>query len=233
RVEIKVTGQPNTRREALAYIREHFEAIHRTFVQKEGGFTITAYIRPRDYPGLRLSYERLLVLEKSGVRETDEVWQGSAVHISVREVLDGFVAPRDRFEELKARYPEEAERMAAKYEKHIHIEIHGNVQDSVLNAGDENTIRQRMHKPATAPELAQALAELSRAVQAMLPHLPPERREEVQDDLARLQEELQKPKPRRKWYSVSLEGLKDAAKTVGEIGLPVLRLADQILRMLP
>ncbi len=224
-VEIRVTGRPNTRREALAYIRGHFEAIHRTFVQQEGGFTITAYLSPPRYPGLRLPYDDLLVLEKDGIAEYPVVWQGRTVYLPVREVLDGFVSPQARQEEIRARFPHEARREMV-------VSIQGNVTNSILTLGDANRIAQRIQTSPLAPELAQALTELAQAVQALLPHLPPEQQEEVQDDLQRLQEELQRPEPRRKWYTVSLEGLKAAAKTVGEIGLPVLKLVEQIVRLL-
>jgi len=86
--------------------------------------------------------------------------------------------------------------------------------------------------PALGPQVAETFQQLARAVQAMLPHLSPEDAEEVQDDLARLHEELRREKPRRKWYRVSLEGLAEAARKVGEIGKPVLELALLLARLL-
>ena len=88
-----------------------------------------------------------------------------------------------------------------------------------------------MH-PALGPEVAQALAQLTQAVQAMLPHLDAERRADVLNDLGQLTKELQKPKPRRKWWQVSLDDLREAAQTVGEVGKPVLEVALLLLKLL-
>ncbi|MGQ9832681.1 MAG: hypothetical protein ACUVRJ_02610 [Candidatus Villigracilaceae bacterium] len=62
--------------------------------------------------------------------------------------------------------------------------------------------------------------------------LPAEQANEAREDLQRLQEESQKLAPSRKWYSMSIEGLKQAAQNVGEIGLPVIQLAEAILKLL-
>ena len=120
-------------------------------------------------------------------------------------------------------------------EKSVHIHINGPVSGSAITVGNANrvqqTIQHSFNTPAS-PDLAPLLAELTQAVEAMLSHLPPEDAEEVHDDMERLQEELQKPKPRRKWYSVSIEGLQQAAQNLGEIGKPVLELAGRILTVL-
>ncbi len=74
--------------------------------------------------------------------------------------------------------------------------------------------------------------DLTAAVQEMLQHMTAEQAEEARDNLERLQEELQKPKPNRKWYSVSIEGLVKAAENVGKVGAPVIELAGKLLRLL-
>lgn len=50
--------------------------------------------------------------------------------------------------------------------------------------------------------------------------------------LKRLQEELQKPKPNRKWYSVRIDGLIKATENVGKVGVPVIELAGKLLKLL-
>lgn len=42
----------------------------------------------------------------------------------------------------------------------------------------------------------------------------------------------QKPRPNRKWYSVSIEGLIKAAENVGKVGAPVIELAGKLLKLL-
>jgi hypothetical protein len=66
----------------------------------------------------------------------------------------------------------------------------------------------------------------------MLPHLSAEEAESAKDDLQHLKDELQKPRPNKKWYSVSIEGLIQAAKNLDELGKPVISLAGKVLKLL-
>jgi hypothetical protein len=106
----------------------------------------------------------------------------------------------------------------------------------LINVGDENVVTQTIQSSFNTPsnpDLAPLLAQLTQAVEEMLKHLPAEQAQETRDDLKRLQEELQKPQPRKKWYNLSIEGLIQAAKNVGAIGGPVIELAGKILRLIP
>jgi len=226
KVEIRVIGSEHTRREMLALIRGHFEAIHRTFTEgrAQGALEIHEFICPPQYPGLRLNYRDLLTYEKERVGEIQPVWNGRLLRLNVSELLNGFVEPEARRKEV------------SQMEKSIHVEIHGDVKGGNVVIGNENTIQQHIehsfNTPAN-PELAPLLDQLTQAVEEMLKHLPAEQAQEARDDLKRLQEELQKPQPRKKWYSVSIEGLIQAAKNVGAIGAPVIELAGKILKLLP
>ncbi len=240
RVEIRVVGAENTRREMLAMIRAHFEVIHRTFTEgrAQGALEIHEFISPPEYPGLRLNYRDLLTYEKDGVARIPQTWQGRTLYLEVSALLNGFTTPEARREERRRLFPEE-ERMPREihYHEHRHFEVvGGDVRGSVINVGDENvvtqTIQSSFNTPAN-PELAPLLAQLTQAVEQMLAHLSAEQAAEVREDLERLQEELQKPQPRKKWYNLSIEGLIQAAKTVGAIGVPVIELAEKILRLIP
>jgi GTPase SAR1 family protein len=239
RVEIRVTGPEHTRREMLAMIRAHFEVIHRTFTEgrAQGALEIQEFICPLQYPGLRLDYRDLLTYEKDGVEKIPEPWQGRTLYLEVSALLNGFTTPEARREERRRLFPEE-ERMAKEihYHEHRHLEVTGDVRGSVINVGDENVVTQTIQSSFNTPsnpELAPLLAQLTQAVEQMLAHLSAEQAAEVREDLERLQEELQKPQPRKKWYNLSIEGLIQAAKNVGAIGVPVIELAGKILRLIP
>ncbi|MCK6538582.1 MAG: leucine-rich repeat domain-containing protein [Anaerolineales bacterium] len=238
RLEIHVLGAENTRRDLLAFIRGHFYAIHKTFTESAGqeAFPLQEFICPPEYPGLRLDYRKLLTYERDGLREIPETWQNRTIRLDVSAVLNGFVTPEARREERKRLFPEEEERMAKEihYHEHKHFEAR-DVSGAVVNLGEGNTTSQRVEhsfNTPSNPELAPLLEQLTAAVQAMLPHLEAGSAAETAEDLQRLQEELQKPKPRRQWYSVSIEGLKKAAQNVGEIGAPVIELAGKLLMLL-
>lgn len=106
--------------------------------------------------------------------------------------------------------------------------IHGSV------VAAEN-IKESFNTIETAPlpnDLKEQLKQLTQAVNVMIQTLPKEQAEEVADDMKRLAEEVVKPVPNKKWYSVSIEGLKKVADNLGEVGEPVLRLAGKVLALL-
>jgi internalin A len=236
KVEIRVTGPEHTRREMLAMIRAHFEVIHRTFTEgrAQGALEIQEFICPLQYPGLRLDYRKLLTYEKDGVARIPETWQGRTLYLEVSALLNGFTTPEARREERRRLFPEE-ERMAKEihYHEHRHLEVG---EHSIVIVGDENVVTQTIQSSFNTPsnpDLAPLLAQLTQAVEEMLEKLSDEDAAKVRKNLKRLQEELQEPKPQREWYSVSIEGLIQAAKNVGAIGVPVIELAGKILRLIP
>lgn len=81
-------------------------------------------------------------------------------------------------------------------------------------------------------ELKRSLQELTGAVNAMMAKMPTETAEQVARDLEMFVSEAVSKSPRPQWYQLSIDGLKDAAKNIGEIGLPVLKLAAAVLALL-
>ena len=66
----------------------------------------------------------------------------------------------------------------------------------------------------------------------MVKSIPMEQAAEVTDDLSKLVDEATKPKPNKKWYSVSIEGLIKAAENVEKAGEPVINLSRKVLSLL-
>ena len=52
-------------------------------------------------------------------------------------------------------------------------------------------------------------------------------------DAETLIKEASKAKPRQKWYEISIEGLKDATKAIGELANPILNIVNKIAELLP
>jgi hypothetical protein len=50
--------------------------------------------------------------------------------------------------------------------------------------------------------------------------------------LSKLVEEATKPKPNKKWYSVSIDGLIKAGENVEKVGEPVINLSRKVLSLL-
>ena len=47
-------------------------------------------------------------------------------------------------------------------------------------------------------------------------------------NIKKLSEEIAEPEPDRKWYELSIEGLKEAAVAVGEIGIPIIETLKKL-----
>lgn len=55
---------------------------------------------------------------------------------------------------------------------------------------------------------------------------------DLADNAESLAKEIARPKPRRKWYELSVEGLKEAAEAVGEVGKPILETTAKLVPLL-
>lgn len=78
-------------------------------------------------------------------------------------------------------------------------------------------------------ELKDLLKELSIEVGKMMEHLSQEDATDVAEDLDTLIEKTTCEKPKRKWWSVSIDGLTKAAEKLGKIGAPVVELLGKIV----
>lgn len=77
-------------------------------------------------------------------------------------------------------------------------------------------------------ELKEKTTELISVVAKMCENLPNDKAQEAARDLRAITAELTSKSPRQKWYEVSSEGLIEAAKAVGEIGKPVIKILHEI-----
>jgi len=119
------------------------------------------------------------------------------------------------------------------------IKIGGNVTGSTIISGNNNVVTQQIqnsfNKAEAADiqaELKETLKQLAEAVDAMSKSLPEEQAAEVAEDLGKLVDEATKPKPSKKWYSISIEGLIKAAENLDKLGEPVINLSRKVLSLL-
>jgi hypothetical protein len=105
--------------------------------------------------------------------------------------------------------------------------IHGDfvVAKTIKNAF--NTAQE-----AQTPELKSALEELTKRVAEMSKQLPTEQARQVASDLETFAKEAVSNKPRQKWWELSADGLKDAAKAVAGIGPSVIEAVGQVVKLL-
>lgn len=106
-------------------------------------------------------------------------------------------------------------------------EIHGVI-------GNENYIAnsfQRIEGSEASGDVKTTLKELVQAVEELKPKLGDQEREAATRDLGGLVNEATAPKPRRGILESLGDGLVQTAKSVGEVGLPVLKLVTQLVAL--
>jgi hypothetical protein len=101
------------------------------------------------------------------------------------------------------------------------------IADSIENSF--NTIQDS----SADDQLKAVLRELTEAVAQAAHSASPEHAAEMGRDLETLAAEATSAQPRRRWYELSLEALRDTARTLGEVGVPVVELTAKIGALLP
>lgn len=119
------------------------------------------------------------------------------------------------------------------------VSIGGSVSGGSIISGNNNVVNQQIqnsfNKAEAADiqaELKETLKQLAMAVESMSKALPAEQAAEAAEDFSKLVEEATKPKPKEKWYSVSVDGLVKAAENIGKVGEPVINLSRKVLSLL-
>jgi uncharacterized protein YjbI with pentapeptide repeats len=77
-------------------------------------------------------------------------------------------------------------------------------------------------------EIRVLVNQLIQQLQAIAEKIPADKARQMGADAETLSKEMAQPAPRRKWYELSIEGLKDAATAVGEVGKPILETVAKL-----
>lgn len=119
-------------------------------------------------------------------------------------------------------------------QENTEITIGDNAQffgDFVVAKSIENSFN-KVIASELSDELKGLLKELSVAVSRIIEHLPKDEAQDVAEDLDTLINQATREKPKRKWWSVSVDGLSKAAEKLGKIGMPVLEIIGKIVPLL-
>jgi len=106
--------------------------------------------------------------------------------------------------------------------------IHG---DFVV-ANSVNDSFNRVKESSVNAELRDALARLTTQLGSLLGNLEPDTAQKAADALETLTKEVARPKPRRQWWELSLEGIKEAAASVRDIGKPIVETVGMLVPLL-
>lgn len=221
KITIAIDGLDHTRRDALSAICSRLDDIHASIkgLSPEKLVPVPGAVNAKPIP-----YNYLLMLETKGVEVLPVPDGNYLIDVNVRKVLSG-VPNEIRQKEGSGNV--------------TNIFIGGNVEDSNIVSGDNNAVMQSIRNSFNKADFADIQAELKNtlkqladAVAVMAKSMPDEQATEVTDDLEKLVDEATKPKPNKKWYSVSIDGLIKAAENVERVGEPVINLSRKILSLL-
>jgi len=239
-IRIVVNGPKATRRELLAIVRDKFEEVNRGVA----GLDVVERVPVPKYNVEALNYTDLLAAEAAGEKEWPIVLSGRLIKIRLRDLLDG-IEPQSR----RARRGQTKEassisvlarnsKVVINTTKEISMDDHsinisGNVVSSQVGQALMNCRNIVRHK--ASDEHRALLETLIQDVQKLVEALPEESTSDatgILEDLEMVVQQATSEKPSRKWYSVSAEGLLEAANWVrgfsASIGGTVLELGKAL-----
>ena len=115
------------------------------------------------------------------------------------------------------------------------IEVSG--QGNIANVARDmsnviNTVNLNLNQSTASDDVKNLVKVLTEQVSAAAPKVDSGSAEQLGKNLEALSKELSSAKPQKRWYEVSLEGLKEAADAVGEIGIPIAKTVAKLMPLL-
>jgi internalin A len=108
----------------------------------------------------------------------------------------------------------------------VYGDVTGVVADKIKNSFN------KVDSSNLSDNLKEILKNLTTEVGKISKHLSKEQGEQIANDLQALTNEATSEKPRKKWWELSVEGIKEAAESVGEVGKTALILLKDIIPIL-
>lgn len=252
-IEIRI--QSHKKRELLAIIRHEFDHIHRSMKR----IKITQQVPCNCSPGCqnRFDYGRLLAAERRG--KTSVECQRQWVDVPLSSLLDGYERKEDREKYRTEAQIGRGPQSIALYDDAIAVFGHeGQIdiskkeetvkQEKVIKIGDKASISapiviadtiensfNTLMESTVDDGIKTLLDQLLREVTEVNKEMPQDKVDEAEmmaRDAEALVKEATSSKPRRRWYEVSLDGLKEAAISIGEIAIPILNILSKLRPLL-
>lgn len=239
--KIMIDVAESDRREYFRRIRTEFRKIHGTFQKLD----VTEKVPLPDEPDYDVDYEDLLFHEE---RSRETILVGGLRHeYNVKELLDGIASPDQRAEDRRDSNEKRRIHVHGDYYEgsrmrdQFSVNIGDNNQIAGLNIGSDITAevaqkiqtawQQANETDESQNEIKELLQKLAQAV-ADIASQTPENAEGIANDLQTLTAEATSQSPRKRHLEFSLEGIKEAAAAVGDIGKTAIGLVTQLAPLL-
>jgi len=207
-------------RDFLQIIREKIKNIISGF--NEVNFKYSEYVF---YNGIELDYQNLLGYEEGGAYE--KFIPELKEYIDVKKILNGFVAETIRSKEYKYRtnYTFNIQGDNVNYKQTI--KDNATVENAVMAKKIENSFSTITQSKANE-DLKKLLILLTDEALKIKNSLEEDKIDDFLEDVELLTKQAVKEKPNKKQLNISIEGIMDATKSVGEVGNILLELLPKI-----
>lgn len=105
-----------------------------------------------------------------------------------------------------------------------------NVADFMSNV--TNTVNNNLAESNADQEVKSLIQRLNQEIERIAPDIDPGLTKKMGKNIEALSREVASDEPERRWYEVSLEGLKEAAQAVGEVAKPIVDIVKTLSGLL-
>jgi len=118
-------------------------------------------------------------------------------------------------------------------EKQVNVSGTGNIVNvAEYMSNVTNTVNNNLAQSNADSEVRSLITVLNRQVESAAPNADPSQIKKMGKNLERLSEEVANDEPDKRWYELSLKGIKEAAEAVGEIAGPILKTVAKLATLL-
>jgi hypothetical protein len=146
--------------------------------------------------------------------------------------LEDYAARRAAIREVKITYVQKGGTVV-ETQYTTNVSGTGNIVNVAQYMSDvKNSVNNNLAGSEANDQVRDLLTQLTQQLEAISTKVEPKVLKQMGQDLTTLSAEVSSPEPRRKWYELTLNGLKEAAEAVGEIATPIIATVKKLVPLL-
>ncbi len=224
--------------------REYFTIIRNTICEINDSFqklTVSELVPLPDYPNELVDYQELIGYEEMG--KSDYTSGKLRKEFAIKQLLDGIESEAERMQPFSLDnighniynstvYMNTKKEVNKMSNQNILFGDNATIHGDFTVAGIIRDSFNKIGASAVSPDLKNMLQDLTEAVNQMVEKMEKDEAETVVKDLQTFTTEALSKKPRQEWWQLSAKGLKEAAKTAGQLGISIVTNLDKVILLL-
>ena len=119
----------------------------------------------------------------------------------------------------------------------VSTEVHagGDIKGSFFGRDANNvtiSVTEKVSASSAPDDIKTLIQSLAQQIDAVKPNVEAIKSVQLENDFETLGKEVATEQPRKEWYKMSLTGLKEAAESIGTIGIPIATTVAQLMKLL-